>query len=168
MNPLIIFIFIICAFGLHSVKRVGEAYRNHTLKGALEKAVRKALYVTLVGIGVVGLACVALCLFPLVRIVGFSVLPGATVDFIRSLMDVVFDTKSVFVAIKLLASVVLIATEFSLIFTLLGFLLVKTLSLPCFMEWLHCEGDVSKCARMEFKAFFAPRKLFLSFANLKI
>ncbi len=168
MNFLIMSILILCASGLYGVKCLKRLFCNRTLRQDLEKAGRKALYVTLAGIVIVAFACVALFFFPIVRILGFSTFSCSTVKFIRSLMEALFETQSVYAAIKLLASVALILTELSLLFSIFGFMLVKMLSIPCILEWLRMEKDAPKSAYTHTKEVCFPRKLFLNFANLKI
>ncbi len=168
MNVFILSILIVCAFGLYGVKCLVESYQKGPLVKVLEKAARKALRFTLMGIGVVGVACLALILFPLIRFIGFSLLSGAMIDFIRILLEALFDTQSVYAAIQILASLALFAAEFSLLFSLLGFCVVRMLTFFHLVECSSMEQQTKPRGASDVAIPRAFRKIFLNFANLRI
>ncbi len=168
MRLFILSILIGALFGLYSVKCVRESHDANTLGKTLKTAVKKALYVTLIGIVVVGLACLALYFFPLVRLFGFSIFPEAMIDKMRLVLDIFFDTQSVYAAIEILLSIALAATEVSLIFSILGFFAIKTFGLPCIARWLRGEETTEYNKFVETVLSHTPKKLFLNFAHLRI
>ena len=161
-------ILILCVFGLYGVKHLCELYENGTLKEKVEKAARKALRFTLRGIAFVGLAWLALYMFPVVRRIGFSVFSASAVESIRLLMEVVLDTRSVYAAIQIFASATLFVVELSLVFSIFGFFVTKTPVIPHILEYSRLEKapEEERCTEVAIPRTF--RKIFLNFANLRI
>ncbi len=167
MNVFVLIILIVGALVCFGVKQLKVSYQCGTLSGKLEKAARKALQITLTGIMAVGFACLVLLCFPFVKSLGLRLLSENTVSSIRRVLDAVFNTRSVYAVVKILASIGLATVSFSLIFSILGFFAVKTLGLFHALEWAYEEE------RKQEQPPFAERlynfkKIFLNFANLKL
>lgn len=168
MKLIVFFILILCAFGLYGAKYVNEQYRNGVLLEKIERAAKKALRFTLKGIVAVGLALLALSAFPLVREIGFAVLPAKLIETIRLIMQAILETNSVYAAIQIFAGAALLAVECSLIFSIVGLFVVK---LPVILRVLECAHIEAKTELRRDTEVALPRifrKIFLNFANLKI
>ena len=168
MNNLIFFILILCALGLYCGKALNQWKGSKSWKMKLEAAAKKALHFTFLGVVSIGLALFVLFAFPFISRIGYAVLSAKTVDMIRSIIDVVFNTRSVYVAIQILAGIMLAAVEFSLIFSVLGFCVAKGLVFLHILEYDRMQKVPEYEPYTEVSIPRTFRKIFLNFANLRI
>lgn len=168
MNPFVIFNLIFCALGLYLVKYVGELYRAGILREKLEKAARKALRFTFYGLVAASFAIFAISQFSWVRDVGFAFFSAEAVASIRLIMQAILDTNSVYAALQIFACVALLLVEFSLIFSIVGFFVVKQLVVPQALECNRVGSETTTERHAEVAAPHVFRKIFLNFANLRI
>ena len=122
MNVSVLIILIISAFVLYGVKTLNESHQNGSLKDKLEKAAHKALLITIKGVVAIGFIWLALSFFPIVRGVGFTFFSTSMIHSVRIILDVIFDTRSVYVALEMLVSLTLVLVEIAFIFSILDIL----------------------------------------------
>lgn len=168
MNLSVITIFIISAFSLFSIKYLQESCKSGTLEKRLLKFAKNALRVTYIGVAAVGVFCLALFFFPVVRFIGFAVIPTDVVRIIRKLMMAIFEIDSVYAALQILASTALFAVGFSLIFSIFGFVASRVFVIFRLFEQCYVEQKTEewKASVAEQKRSFG--KIFLHFAHLRI
>lgn len=163
-----IYILILCALGMYTIKHFQDLYRRGILLEKVEKASRRALRFALKGIAAVGLAWLALSAFPLVSEIGFAMLPTDFIDAVRLLLQAVFETNSLYAAIQLFAGVALFAVEFSLLFSIVGLFAMKERVIPQMLDCARKDEGKETQWNTEWKIPRASRKIFLNFANLRI
>ena len=161
-------ILILCALGLCFVKCVGEMSQQGRFYEGLELAAKKALRYTLHGGVAVGLAMLVLSQFSIVRKIGFAFIPEEFIEYIRDLLRIVFNTSSVYVAIETLAGFMLLSVECCLILSFVGFFATKGFVFSQALTCSRIEREKTKERCQEVAIPYAERKLFLSFANLRI
>ncbi len=168
MNLSVITIFIISAFALLSVKYLQEVCKNGTLEKRLLKFAKNALRVTYMGVAAAGVFCLAIFFFPLLRFIGFAVIPTDVVQMIRKLMMAILEIDSVHEALQILASTALFAVGFSLLFSVFGFVASRMVVIFCLFEQCYAEQKIQdwKASVDEQRRSFG--KIFLHFSHLRI
>ena len=168
MNLIVFAILIFSALGLYYAKYLTELRQKGTLKEKLERAAKKVLRFALVGMGAVGFICLALYMFPAVRKIGFTLLPASAEDMIRFVLQLVFETSSVYASLQILAGIALFVAEFALIFSIVGLFIAKDLVFPQELECNRIDGEDCVQSLESTGNLRASRKIFLNFANLRI
>ncbi|MBO5457790.1 MAG: hypothetical protein J6A24_02405 [Clostridia bacterium] len=168
MNLSILTIFIICAFTLFGMKYLQEICKSGTLEQRLQRFSKNALRITYIGIAAVGVFCLALLLFPLLRMIGFTVIPSSVERVIRNLLKAIFKTESVYASLRILASTVLFAAGFSLLFSVLGFVAASVVAIFRLVERSYTEREPEQWKSSVGELVCSFGKIFLNFAHLRI
>ena len=168
MNANVLIILIVSALCLYGVKSLKELYDAGMLLHKLEQASKIALRISLMGIVVVGLVCVAILTFPLFRQFGFAILSPQFIEFIRILLEIFLETRSVYSALFLFAGISLFMVEASLIFSIFGLFVTKRITLPCVTKAHLVEYIIAQKEKVKEWFFDKDEKIFLHFANLRI
>ncbi len=168
MNLSVITILIICAFFLFGVKYLQDSCKNGTLEKRLQSFARNALRITYLGIAAVGVLLLALFFFPVLRFVGFAVIPSGSIQVIRKLLKAVFKFDSVYATLQLLACAALFAAGFSLLFSIFGFVAARVFAIFRFVKGTYVKNtsEAWRNSGGERKRSFG--KIFLHFAHLRI
>lgn len=168
MNATAIIILIVSAICLYGIKSLKEFYNTGVLLRKLEQASKIALRISLTGIVVVGLVCVAILTFPLFRQFGFAILSPQFIEFIRILLEIFLETRSVYSALFMFASVSLLMVELSLIFSIFGLFVTKRITIPCLTKAGLLEYIIVQKEKIKKWFLGKNEKRFLHFANLRI
>ena len=116
----------------------------------------------------VGFILLALILFPFVRMVGYAVCPVEMIEGAHWLLDLLFETESVYLSLQIVASIAIFVTEFSLLFSVLGLFITKK-PIFFFSNQEEKEGESPVIERNQaVSVSFPSQKLFLNFAHLRI
>ena len=100
--------------------------------------------------------------------IGFNLFSASMIDVARLMMELLFDTRSVYASLQAFAGVTIILMEFTFVFSFIGFLFLKTKTYSfSVQEEKENEKPIQFYAE-EVYTPFAPKKLFLNFANLRI
>lgn len=168
MNLSVITIFIICAFFLFGVKYLQDSCKNGTLEKRLQRFARDALRITYLGIAAVGVLLLALFFFPVLRFVGFAVIPSDGIQVVRKLLKAVFKFDSVYAALQILACTALFAVGFSLLFSIFGFVAARMFAIFRFVKGAYVKSTSEEWKDSDGEQKRSFGKIFLHFAHLRI
>jgi len=168
MKIIIFTILILCAFNLYVAKSVSDLIREGMFYEGVKLAAKKALRYILNGMVVLGLCVLALSQFDFIRKIGFTYIPEKWIEVIRDAMRLVLDSSSVYRAIEFLMGVTVLSLEISLICSFVGFCIAKAF---VFLQALSC-SRIHKAKgerhQQQVEIPYSERKIFLSYAHLRI
>ena len=143
-------------------------WETHTWRQEFEKEAKKALRFAVNGLVVVGLFTLAILQFDAVREIGFFTISERGILIIRSLMEFFLGTDSVYFALSIFASSVVLFLPFAVIFSVVGFLLAKKVVVFLFIRKELLYAGVEPECRLQSVRPCIKENILYNFARLRI